>query len=33
VRGKDKAGLTVEALLNKFQSQADAEVSDRMLLG
>jgi len=33
VRGQDKAGLTVEALLDKFQSQADAEVSDRMLLG
>ncbi len=33
VRGKEKADLTVEALLNKFQSQADAEVSDRMLLG
>jgi putative ABC transport system ATP-binding protein len=32
-RGKEKAELTVEALLDKFQSQADAEVSDRMLLG
>lgn len=33
VRGEEKARLTVEALLDKFQSQADAEVSDRMLLG
>jgi len=33
VRGEEKAGLTVEDLLDKFQSQADAEVSDRMLLG
>lgn len=33
VRGEEKEGLTVEVLLNKFQSQADAEVSDRMLLG
>jgi putative ABC transport system ATP-binding protein len=33
VRGKEKAELTVEDLLDKFQSQADAEVSDRMLLG
>jgi len=33
VRGKEKAELTVEDLLDKFQSQTDAEVSDRMLLG
>lgn len=33
VRGQEKEGLTVEDLLDKFQSQADAEVSDRMLLG
>lgn len=33
VRGEEKARLTVEALLDKFQGQADAEVSDRMLLG
>jgi putative ABC transport system ATP-binding protein len=32
-RGKEKTDLTVEALLDKFQTQADAEVSDRMLLG
>ncbi|MDY0225284.1 MAG: ABC transporter ATP-binding protein [Desulfomicrobium apsheronum] len=33
VRGQEKEELTVEVLLDKFQSQADAEVSDRMLLG
>jgi putative tryptophan/tyrosine transport system ATP-binding protein len=33
VRGQEKAGLSVEDLLGKFQSQADAEISDRMLLG
>ena len=33
VRGAQKTGLTVEDLLDKFQSQADADVSDRMLLG
>ena len=33
VRGAQKAGLTVEDLLEKFQSQGDAEISDRMLLG
>ena len=33
VRGQEKKELTVEVLLDKFQSQADAEVSDRMLLG
>jgi putative ABC transport system ATP-binding protein len=33
VRGQEKERLTVEVLLDKFQSQADAEVSDRMLLG
>jgi len=32
-RGKDKAGLTGVALLDKFQSQADAQISDRMPLG
>ena len=33
VRGQDKAALTVEDLLQKFHSQEDAEISDRMLLG
>ncbi len=33
VRGAEKARLTVEDLLQKFQGQEDAEVSDRMLLG
>ncbi len=33
VRGAQKTGLTVEDLLDKFHSQADVEISDRMLLG
>lgn len=33
VRGQEKSGLTVEILLEKFHSQEDAELSDRMLLG
>ncbi len=33
LRGADKAGLTVDALLDKFHSLRDADISDRMLLG
>lgn len=32
-RGADKSRLTVESLLDKFQSLRDADISDRMLLG